>query len=202
MPHDSRRPDRVAEGIREVVATFLTEDVKDPRISGLVTVTGVDVPRDLRQAKIFVSVMGSPEERAKTFEGLKSVALHLRGKLGRALRLRHAPELVFLPDDSIARAARIEELLAGVRDSTPPDPGAESAAADGDAGGDSPAPANRDSSAAADVAGGAVDPTDVADVADDASVAARGDDVDDDHAEVPASEASRTPPAPDGDRAT
>ncbi len=148
MAFDSRRPDRVAEGIREVVATFLTEDVKDPRISGLVTVTGVDVPRDMRQAKIFVSVMGSDEERAKTFEGLKSVALHLRGKLGRALRLRHAPELIFLPDDSIARAARIEELLAGVRESTPPAPEpatdvADSAAADGtpDSDGESESPA-------------------------------------------------------------
>ena len=51
MPHDTRRPDRVAAAIREEVATFLAEGVKDPRVVGLVTVTGVDVTRDLRHAK-------------------------------------------------------------------------------------------------------------------------------------------------------
>lgn len=51
MPPDSRRPDRVAEAIREAVATFLAEGVKDPRVTGLVTVTGVDVTRDLRHAQ-------------------------------------------------------------------------------------------------------------------------------------------------------
>ena len=84
MPADNRRADRVAEAIREEVATFLAEDVKDPRIVGLVTVTGVEVTRDLRQAKIFVSVMGSDTERAATFDGLSSVAAHLRSRVGRA----------------------------------------------------------------------------------------------------------------------
>ena len=116
MAHDARRPDRVAEAIREEVATFLTEDVKDPRVQGLVTVTGVDVTRDLRHAKIFVSVLGSDTERSATFEGLASVAGHLRSRVGRALRLRLAPELVFKEDQSVAHAARIESLLAGLRE--------------------------------------------------------------------------------------
>src|SRR3712207_7744262 len=111
MPPDHRRSERVAEGIREEVATFLAEDAKDPRIVGLVTVTGVDVTRDLRHAKVFVSVLGSDEERAATFEGLNAVAPHLRGRVGRALRLRLAPEIAFRADESIARAARIETLL-------------------------------------------------------------------------------------------
>ena len=130
MPNENRRPDRVAEAIREEVATFLTEDVKDPRVQGLVTVTGVDVTRDLRHAKIFVSVLGTDTERAATFEGLASVAGHLRSRVGRALRLRVAPEIVFREDQSVAHAARIESLLAGLRDgdraSPPPsedDPG-------------------------------------------------------------------------------
>ena len=116
MPNENRRPDRVAEAIREEVATFLTEDVKDPRVQGLVTVTGVDVTRDLRHAKIFVSVLGSDTERAATFEGLASVAGHLRSRVGRALRLRLAPEIAFREDQSVAHAARIESLLAGLRD--------------------------------------------------------------------------------------
>jgi ribosome-binding factor A len=116
MAHDNRRPDRVAEAIREEVATFLAEDVKDPRVQGLVTVTGVDVTRDLRHAKVYVSVLGSDAEQAATYEGLASVASHLRSRVGRALRLRVAPELVFKQDQSVAHAARIESLLAGLRD--------------------------------------------------------------------------------------
>jgi ribosome-binding factor A len=119
---DHRRADRVAEAIREEVAMFLAEHAKDPRITRLVTVTGAQVTRDLRHAKVFVSVMGSDADRKSTFEGLASVATHLRAHVGRALHLRLAPEIVFLPDESIERAARIETLLAQLKDGkTPPD---------------------------------------------------------------------------------
>jgi len=101
--------------MREEIATFLANDVKDPRIMGLVTVTAVDVTRDLRHAKVFVSVLGSDSQRAATFEGLAAVAPHLRGRVGRALRLRAAPEIEFRNDESVAHAARIEQLLAQVR---------------------------------------------------------------------------------------
>ncbi len=120
MPADHRRSDRVAEAIREEVATFLAEDAKDPRITGLVTVTGVEVTRDLRHAKVFVSVMGTETDRASTFEGLASASGHLRSRVGRALRLRLAPEIAFRPDESIAHAARIEGLLAKIKDAQPP----------------------------------------------------------------------------------
>jgi ribosome-binding factor A len=115
MPKESRRPDRVAEAIREEVASFLQEGAKDPRIVGLVTVTGVDVTRDLRQAKVFVSIMGSDAERAATFEGLESVASFLRLRVGKALRLRIAPDIQFRADQSVAHAARIEQLLAQIK---------------------------------------------------------------------------------------
>ncbi len=115
MAHDTRRPDRVAEAIREEIATFLNEGVRDPRIVGLVTVTGVDVTRDLRHAKVFVSILGSDAERDTTLEGLGSLASHLRGRIGRALRLRLAPEIQFQYDQSVARAARIEALLEQIK---------------------------------------------------------------------------------------
>ncbi len=121
MASENRRPDRVAEAIREEVATFLATDVKDPRIAGLVTVTGAEVTRDLRHATVFVSVMGTDTERAATFEGLASAAAHLRSRVGRALRLRLAPEISFRPDESVARASRIEDLLAQIRDGKPAD---------------------------------------------------------------------------------
>jgi ribosome-binding factor A len=123
MPVDHRRSDRVAAAIREEVATFLAEDAKDPRITGLVTVTGVDVTRDLRHAKVFVSVMGSDTERASTFDGLASAAVHLRSRVGKALRLRLAPEISFRQDESVAHAARIEDLLAKIKDAQPKDDG-------------------------------------------------------------------------------
>src|SRR5690349_25040207 len=110
MAADHRRSDRVAEAIREEVATFLAEHAKDPRVTGLVTVTGVDVTRDLRHAKVFVSVLGSDAERKETFAGLASIASHLKVRIGRALRLRVAPDIEFKTDDSVARAARIESL--------------------------------------------------------------------------------------------
>ena len=119
MASNPRRPDRVAEAIREEVATFLSEGVKDPRVVGLITVTGVDVTRDLRHAKVFVSVLGSDQEKSATFEGLASVATHLRAKVGRALRLRLAPEISFAPDESVARAARIESLRSQIKQETP-----------------------------------------------------------------------------------
>jgi ribosome-binding factor A len=116
MPPDSRRPDRVAEAIREAVAMFLAEGVKDPRVTGLVTVTGVDVTRDLRHARVHVSILGSDAEKKETMEGLASVAGHLRAKLGRTLRLRVTPELDFRYDASIAHAARIDSLLEQIRE--------------------------------------------------------------------------------------
>lgn len=110
--------------MREEIATFLANDVKDPRILGLVTVTAVEVTRDLRHARVFVSVLGSESQRAATFEGLANVAPHLRGRVGRALRLRAAPEIEFRNDESIAHAARIEQLLAQVRRDEPEAPDA------------------------------------------------------------------------------
>jgi ribosome-binding factor A len=123
---DHHRSERVAAAMREEIATFLANDVKDPRIVGLVTVTAVDVSRDLRHAKVFISVLGSESQRAATIEGLADVAAHLRGRVGRALRLRVAPEIEFRNDDSVAHAAKIEQLLAQVRRELPAEGGESS----------------------------------------------------------------------------
>ena len=113
----NRRPDRVAEGIREEIATFLqAEGLGDPRLTGLVTVTAVESTRDLRSAKVFVSYLGDDEEREHVVGALAALAPRMRGHVGRALRLRVAPELHFRLDESIARAARIETLLRQIRE--------------------------------------------------------------------------------------
>ena len=69
-PRDPHRVDRVAAAVREEVAAFLARDAKDPRITAFVTVTAVDMTRDLRHATVYVSVMGTDAERVETFDGL------------------------------------------------------------------------------------------------------------------------------------
>ena len=115
MSTSNRRSVRVAEAVREEVASFLTEGAKDPRLVGFVTVTGVDVTNDLRHARVFVSIMGSETERSTTLEGLESLASHLRSRVARTLRLRSAPEVEFRLDQTVERAARIESLLSDLR---------------------------------------------------------------------------------------
>lgn len=104
------RTERVAEAVRHVVATFLTADVRDPRI-GFVTVTGVRVSGDLSHAWVRVSVMGVPEERERSLQGLESAAGYLRAQLAKELRLRIVPELHFEIDQGHEHATRIERLL-------------------------------------------------------------------------------------------
>ncbi len=79
------------------------------------TVTGAEVSPDLRHARVYVSVLGSASEKQATFDGLDSVASFLRSRVARQLQLRVAPEIQFKEDDTIARAARIESLLADVK---------------------------------------------------------------------------------------
>ena len=79
------------------------------------TVTGAEVSPDLRHARVYVSVLGTDSEKQATFDGLDSVASFLRSRVARQLQLRIAPEIQFKEDDTIARAARIESLLAGVK---------------------------------------------------------------------------------------
>lgn len=94
---------------RELGQMLLTE-VKDPRI-GFVSVTRMEVTRDLSVARAFVSVMGEAEERASTLAGLKKAAPYLRGELGRRLGLRKSPELVFREDSGIAESLHIQDLI-------------------------------------------------------------------------------------------
>jgi ribosome-binding factor A len=112
----SHRPERLGELIRQVVARFLTGDVRDPRI-GFVTVTGVEVSADLSHATVSVSVMGSDEEKVKSLEGLTSAARFLRSALSRDLRLRTSPELHFRLDRGLEHAQRIDRVLKELKES-------------------------------------------------------------------------------------
>jgi ribosome-binding factor A len=101
---------RVNEAIREVVSVRIAEGLRDPRI-GFVTVTSVDTSPDLRQARVYVSVLGNPEEREATMAGLGSAHGLLQQSVATELRLKHTPTLQFVFDESIERGMRISELL-------------------------------------------------------------------------------------------
>jgi len=108
MPADRMR--RVNEAVREVLSARIAEGLKDPRI-GFVTVTAVETSPDLRQAQVFVSVLGDAEERAATLEGLASSHGFLQASLARELRMKRTPTLDFVYDESIDRGMRISQLL-------------------------------------------------------------------------------------------
>ena len=101
---------RVNEAVRQVLSDAITQVLKDPRV-GFVTVTAVDTSPDLRHAHVFVSVLGEPEQRESSLDGLRSAHGYLQRRVGVELRLKHTPELVFEYDESIERGMRISELI-------------------------------------------------------------------------------------------
>jgi ribosome-binding factor A len=101
---------RVNEAIREILGDAITTELKDPRI-GFVTVTEVDTSPDLRAARVYVSVLGSPEERESSLAGLRSSHGVLQGKIASGIRLKRTPTLTFEYDESVDRGARISRLL-------------------------------------------------------------------------------------------
>jgi len=105
---------RVDEAVREVLSDAVTKDLKDPRV-GFVTVTDVKTSPDLRHARVYVSVLGSQQERSDSLEGLQSAHGYLQARLGTALRMKHTPQLEFLYDETAERADRLERLLAQER---------------------------------------------------------------------------------------
>jgi ribosome-binding factor A len=106
------RTTRVGELLRAEISELLLREVKDPRVSrGMVTITEVQVSPDLRRAVVYVSHLGSEQERAEALEGLQHSAPFLHRELVHRLSLRNVPELVFRFDPSIERGARLAKLI-------------------------------------------------------------------------------------------
>ena len=101
---------RINEVLREVVGAAISTELSDPRI-GFVTVTSVETSPDLRTAKVFVSVLGSEEEREATFEGLRSSHGVIQARIAAETRMKRTPTLTFHYDDTIEKGVRISELL-------------------------------------------------------------------------------------------
>jgi ribosome-binding factor A len=101
---------RVNEAVREVVSAHIAGDLKDPRI-GFVTVTGVETSPDLRNAHVYVSVLGDAEKREEALAGLRSSRGVLQAHIASELRMKRTPALQFHHDESIDRGMRITEML-------------------------------------------------------------------------------------------
>ena len=101
---------RVDEAIREVLSDAVFSDLKDPRI-GFITVTDVKTSPDLRRSRVFVTVLGTQEERDASLAGLQSAHGILQRRVGAELRMKRTPTLEFVYDDTTDRVMRMEELL-------------------------------------------------------------------------------------------
>lgn len=106
----SRRIERLNEQFKREITGLVRSEVRDPRV-GMATITGVETSADLSVARVYVSVLGSPEEKEENIEGLRAAASFIRTELGRRLHLRRIPELRFVLDRSIEYAQRIDQLL-------------------------------------------------------------------------------------------
>lgn len=104
------RAHRVAQLMQRELGQMLLTEVKDPRI-GFVSVTRVEVTRDLSLARAFVSVMGTPEDKAESLQGLKKASGFLRGEVGRRLGLRKSPELLFQVDEGLQESLHIQDMI-------------------------------------------------------------------------------------------
>ncbi len=111
----SQRTDRLDSQIRAELAELLHREMKDPRV-GFATITRVETARDLGTAKVWVSTMGTEDERAETMKALTDAAPWLRRQLGGRLTVRHIPQLVIRHDDSIEAGDRVLKLLRELED--------------------------------------------------------------------------------------
>lgn len=105
------RTDRIDQLLREEIGAILAKDVQDPRI-GFVTVTDVETASDLSTARVWVSVIGQPEERVKAIRALEHAMPFVRHELGSRIRIRRIPELLIREDESAQRGTRVLQLLA------------------------------------------------------------------------------------------
>ena len=107
----SRRVERINVLLRQEISLLLSREIKDPRLSGVVTVTHVETSNDLSNARVFISVMGDAEAKKTAFQGVQSATSFIRRGLGERLALRHTPALHFVMDESLERANHLLQII-------------------------------------------------------------------------------------------
>ena len=106
----AHRTGRIDEEVKRELGAVIRE-LKDPRISGVVSVVAVNVTKDLRFAKCYISVLGSEKQKNDSLEGIKSASGYIRKEISQRLNLRHTPEFSFILDNSIEHGAHINQML-------------------------------------------------------------------------------------------
>jgi len=107
------RQRRLGELLKHEISELILREIKDPRI-GFVSITGVDLTADLRQAKVYVSVLGRESEKNSSLAGLRSATGFIKRELGHRLRLKYVPEIRICYDDSLEHGSRIDALIDSV----------------------------------------------------------------------------------------
>ena len=102
---------RIRKAIMKEVSDIIQKDIKDPRVSGVISITEVDLSVDYRYARIYISIYGSEEQKEKTMDAIIGSTPSIRYEVGKRIRLRHVPELEFIKDDSLERGSRISNLI-------------------------------------------------------------------------------------------
>lgn len=102
---------RLNEEIKRIISGIIQNDLKDPRIPIITSVTKVEVTKDLRYAKVYISVLGDDEEKEKCIEGLKSAAGYIRKEVGSKIKTYYTPEMVFVLDNSIEKGIEISKII-------------------------------------------------------------------------------------------
>ena len=113
----TRRTERLNHLLRQEITDLLQREAKDPRLSAMVSVTRVSVSSDLRYAKVFISVLGTEEEKRGVLAGLHAASGFLRRELSGRLSIRYTPEVSFFYDDTMEQAGRVIQLIDEVRSS-------------------------------------------------------------------------------------
>lgn len=111
-----KRTDRLNSLLKEVISEVINRDVKNPCISGILTVTRVDITKDLRQAKVFISVIGTDEQKAETIKALQSAAGFIAVTASKKVVMRFFPSLTFRLDEGVNKHVRIQEILKEIHD--------------------------------------------------------------------------------------
>ncbi len=119
----AQRPERVQEAIRQEISKIVHDEIKDPRL-GFITITGVELTRDLRHAKVYFSVLGEAKAKHLALKGLKSAKGHIKGLLADRINLKFMPEIEFKIDESIERTQRIYSILDKIKKEKPDEHGA------------------------------------------------------------------------------
>lgn len=112
----SKRLGRMGEELRKVVSVMILNEIKDPRISPVTSVTHVEVTRDLRYAKMYISVMGTEKEKEETLAGLNSAKGYIRREMGQRVKMRYTPEPIFELDESLDEGMKITNILREIND--------------------------------------------------------------------------------------